>query len=475
MNAYSTRFARGSSILLLLGSASCRAAHADPNAADASATDGATLPGDASCDIPAIGPTDRVYSADQTSNTVTVIDPSRNVVLGTIALGKSRLGGVLGPAYFGQIDTHGLGFARDGKTLDVVNVTTNSAMLIDTASNAVKDTFYVGRAPHEGFIAPDGKTLWVAVRGEDYVCVLDIGSRVEVQRIKTAKGASKVVFSPDGHLAFVSHVGAAEVDVVDVATRTVATRIPVSEIFSADLAISPEGDEVWVGHKKAGRVAIIDARARTLLATLDTGPETNHPNFITKHDGRFAYVTVGGTNETLAYRRNGATPDLVARIANHGSVPHGIWPSPDGTRLYVVLEHSDAMDVIDTDALAVVATLHIGQEPQAVVYVPGAAPAGSGDGLVRQGLDRRVAPFDVSVTNAAGKAAVTVRELETQDEVDVELAAAIPGAAYVVTAERGSFRAPLGDIRADERGTGQLLAFTRYFGVFDRVVVEKKP
>jgi YVTN family beta-propeller protein len=34
---------------------------------------------------------DRVYTADQTSNTVSVIDPKRNRVLGTIRLGLERL------------------------------------------------------------------------------------------------------------------------------------------------------------------------------------------------------------------------------------------------------------------------------------------------------------------------------------------------------------------------------------------------
>ena len=37
---------------------------------------------------PAIAATDRVYTADQVSNTVSVIDPSRNVLLGTIPLGR---------------------------------------------------------------------------------------------------------------------------------------------------------------------------------------------------------------------------------------------------------------------------------------------------------------------------------------------------------------------------------------------------
>ncbi len=58
---------------------------------------------------PPIGPADRVYTADQTSNTVTVIDPSTRKVLGTIPFGDQRLGGDLGPQYLKDVDVHGLG------------------------------------------------------------------------------------------------------------------------------------------------------------------------------------------------------------------------------------------------------------------------------------------------------------------------------------------------------------------------------
>jgi YVTN family beta-propeller protein len=72
---------------------------------------------------------------------------------------------VLGVMYNGKIDVHGLGFSRDGRYLDVIDVTTNAVQVIDTATSKVVRTIYVGRAPHEGFFSPDGRYLWVAVRG----------------------------------------------------------------------------------------------------------------------------------------------------------------------------------------------------------------------------------------------------------------------------------------------------------------------
>ncbi|MGW2857460.1 YncE family protein, partial [Streptomyces sp. NPDC001215] len=156
-----------------------------------------------------------MYTADQASNTVSVINPATNTVLGTIALGKPRLdpsADVLGAMYDGEIDVHGLGFSRDGKWLDVIDVTTNAIHVIDTSTNKVVRTMYVGRAPHEGFFSPDGTRLWVAVRGQDYISVLDWRAGKEVDRIYSEDGPSKVVFSTDGKFAYVNHLRASRLD-----------------------------------------------------------------------------------------------------------------------------------------------------------------------------------------------------------------------------------------------------------------------
>ena len=63
-----------------------------------------------------------------------------------------------------------------------------------------------------------------------------------------------------------------------------------------------------------------------------------------------------------------------------GKLPHGIWPSGDGTRIYVGLENEDKITAIDTLANKVIAESPVGQAPQALVYVPNAIPAESGGG-----------------------------------------------------------------------------------------------
>jgi YVTN family beta-propeller protein len=70
-----------------------------------------------------------------------------------------------------------------------------------------------------------------------------------------------------------------------------------------------------------------------------------------------------------------------------GKLPHGVWESGDGTRVYVGLENDDRLVAINTLTNTVVATSPIGQAPQAVVYVPDAVPTGAGtEGLQPLGI-----------------------------------------------------------------------------------------
>src|SRR6201994_2839352 len=89
-------------------------------------------------DIP-ISHRDRVYAAEQFSNTVSVTDPANNKLLGVIRLGDPQPNN-LSPLYRGQVLVHGMGFSPDHKTIAVVSIGTNSVSFIDTATNSVKHT-----------------------------------------------------------------------------------------------------------------------------------------------------------------------------------------------------------------------------------------------------------------------------------------------------------------------------------------------
>jgi YVTN family beta-propeller protein len=332
-------------------------------------------PGSASDPDIAVSHRDRVYSAEQFSNTVSVTDPVDNKLVGVIRLGDPQPGN-FSPLYKGQVLVHGMGFSPDHKTIAVVSIGSNSVTFIDTATNAVRHTTYLGRAPHEAFFTPDGKEVWVTVRGEDYISVLDGRSFEETSRIKVPAGPGMQIFSPDGKYGYVCSSFNPDTVVITVADHQIVGHVRQDSPFCPNIAATPDGKQVWMTLKDTGRTMVFDAQPPfAVLKSIDTGPITNHVNIVRNAKGSFAYVTIGGLNEVKVFRTDDFS--LVATIPV-GKLPHGVWPSGDGSRVYVGLENADGMAVIDTLTNRLIATSPVGQAPQAIIYVPNAVPEGAG-------------------------------------------------------------------------------------------------
>jgi YVTN family beta-propeller protein len=383
----------------------------------------------------AISSRDRLYTGDQTSNTVSVIDPAAGKLLGQIKLGDP-VPAALQPLYRGELLVHGLGISPDAKTLAVVSIASNSVDLIDTVTNQPRATVRVGRSPHEAFFTPDGSELWVTVRGEDYVSVIDPKAGKEIRQIKTNNGPGMVMFRPDGKYAFVPSSFTPEVCIVDVATHEVIAKVPQPSPFCPNLACTPDGKEIWYTLKDIGKTVRMSADPPfAQLGVLDTGPITNHVNFVNTPGGLLAYISVGGLNEVKVYTV-AEPPKLVATIPT-GDLPHGVWPSGDGTRIFVGLENSDAIAEIDTSTNKTIATIPIGQTPQAIIYAVDAIAPGQQAtdhlqplaGPTAQASHLKLAaPADSPLAKAS--ATVAVNSLGPTDLLQIAIVGLEPGKTY---------------------------------------------
>jgi ABC transporter substrate binding protein len=258
------------------------------------------VPGLASDPDTPVSHRDRVYSAEQFSNTVSVTDPADNTLIGAIHLGDP-LPASFSPLYTGQLLVHGMGFSPDHRTLAVVAIGSNAVSFIDTASNRVKHITYVGRSPHEAFFTMDGKEVWVTVRGENYVSVLDGTTYEEKTRITVPNGPGMTIFSPDGKYGYVCSSFNPETDIITVADHKVVGKVQQASPFCPNIAATPDSSQVWFTLKDTGKVQVFEAQPPfALLKTLDTGPITNHVNIVRNTNGRlpaiypFRFYATGG-------------------------------------------------------------------------------------------------------------------------------------------------------------------------------------
>ena len=152
--------------------------------------------------------------------------------------------------------------------------------------------------------------------------------------------------------------------------------------------------------------------------------------------GQFAYVTVGSLDEVKVYRREPPF-NQVATIPT-GALPHGIWGSPDGSRVYIGLENEAKVQAIDTATNKVVATVPCGQLPQALVYVPNAAvhtEEGSTANLLPLATLKESKTYQLRPKDETQKAraSVTVISLGLIDQVQIAASGLAPGQEYTLS------------------------------------------
>jgi len=302
-------------------------------------------------DISDIDATDRVFIANEDSNTISVINPATNTVETTINLTsfdedirppfRFVTAGIMPPhaamihkpLYHGCIDAHGVVPSPDGRLLATCGRGSGNVYLIDavnrkvignvpnhfasptTNSERITSGIMVGREPHEPTFTRNGKELWIAVRGEDRIAILDVGLAIRHsegaeakairQYLSTINGPSQVWFNADGSLAFVASQKTHKVDVFRVnpdsdgysdpkQLKTLDIGQQDKPGFTPFLKTSPDGKEVWLSHKLADAVS---ARSTSepfgLLDFVPLGSmaRPNHLEFVENANGKALYVS----------------------------------------------------------------------------------------------------------------------------------------------------------------------------------------
>lgn len=293
----------------------------------------------------------RVYVANESSNSVTVIDARTFEVLATIDAKNHA--------------THDLALTRDGRLLLATNLASGRLSIIDTTAMETVGSLYTGGRAHVVAFTNDDRQAWVANIAEDNVSIVDVGTRRILGTISTGKGPTGLAFSRDGRFAYVSNQGDKTVAVVDTTAHVVLKRIAVGT-NPHFLILGPDG-RIWGCNTGSNDVYVIDPSKQEVVASFQVGPAPQQIAFGYKGlQGPLAYVTVAGFNKVMVLGGD-ATHLRVMEEIEVGVGPNGIWANPQGTRLFVVHERSGDLKVIDTGTSRVIATVPVGLKPIRVV------------------------------------------------------------------------------------------------------------
>jgi len=294
----------------------------------------------------------RVFVANESSNSVTVIDGDNFQVVATVDARNHA--------------THDLAVSRDGRWLFATNLASGRLSAINTRALETVASIATGDRAHVVTLTNDNRQAWVANIGDNTISIVDTTSFRILGTIAVGKGPTGLTFSRDGRFAYVSNQGDKTVEVIDTASQKVVKAIPVGT-NPHFLVLGPDG-RIWGTNTGGTDIYVIDPATQDKIASINVGPAPQQIAFGFKGlQGPNAYVTVAGLNRVVVVSADPKNLRILEQI-DVGQRPNGISGNREGTRLFVVHEVSNDLKVIDTGSSSVLATVPVGRKPIRVVY-----------------------------------------------------------------------------------------------------------
>jgi YVTN family beta-propeller protein len=325
-----------------------------------------------------------VYVPNSRSATVTVIDPATYRVIRTFATGALPQHVV--PSY-------------DLKTLWVANNEGNSLTPIDPTTGdegmrvAVAD-------PYNLYFTPDGRFAMVIAERLDRIDFRDPHDMRLVQSLPLeCKGVDHMEFTSDGRYAIATCEFSGRLVKIDLTTRTIAGYLELEAVVSnplkkltahfgghdahatvsmpQDIRSSPDGTVFYVADMKDGGVFVVDPIAFSRIGFIKTGIGAH--GLYPSRDGTRLYITNRGWNTTAGGRHGPGSISVLdfstRRIVENWPVPGGGSPdmgnvTADGTELWVSGRYDDEVYVFATATGTLTHRIPVGREPHGLCVWP---------------------------------------------------------------------------------------------------------
>jgi YVTN family beta-propeller protein len=327
-----------------------------------------------------------VYVPNSRSATVTVIDPATYRVIRSFSTGALPQHVV--PSY-------------DLSTLWVANNEGNSLTPIDPVTGE-EGTRVPVDDPYNLYFTPDGRFALVVAERLNRIDFRDAHDMSLVQSLSLAcKGVDHMEFTADGRSAIATCEFSGQLVKIDLVARAVIGYLnleagassPMKNVTSLfrrrhrrrhatgpmpqDIRSSPDGKVFYVADMRDGGVVLVDPIAFTRVGFVTTG--TGAHGLYPSRDGTRLYVTNRGWSTITGGRRGPGSISVLdfstGRIVENWPVPGGGSPdmgnvTADGSELWVSGRYDNEVYVFDTATGTLTHRIPVGREPHGLCVWP---------------------------------------------------------------------------------------------------------
>jgi YVTN family beta-propeller protein len=309
----------------------------------------------------------RIYVPNRQGNDVTVIDPATMKVVDRFAVG---------------INPQHVVPSWDLKTLWVTNNAEGrpdgSLTPIDPATGKPGKTIMV-EDPYNMYFTPDGKSAIVvaeALKRLDFRDPHTMAMQYSIA-VPQCRGINHADFSIDGRIAIFTCEFQGSLARIDLANRKVLGYLKLSRGgMPQDIRSSPDGSLFFVADMKAGGVFVVDGATFTETAFIKTGIGTH--GLYPSRDGTKLYVANRGTSHVFGPPKGKGSVSVIdfatRQIVATWTIPGGGSPdmgnvSIDGKVLWLSGRFDNLVYAIDTTS-GEVRSIRVGKEPHGLTVWP---------------------------------------------------------------------------------------------------------
>jgi YVTN family beta-propeller protein len=316
-------------------------------------TETASSPGSPAAPPGSAGIPGSVWVADETGNSLTVLDTAANTVATTLT-------GIDGP--------HNVQVGRDPVTVYATSAGSDMVVAIDAATYRVIATAATGPHPAHVIEAPNGR-VYVANSDDGTVSVFQGQSLLPLGRIDLGGMPHGLRAAAGGSVIVVANHAAGALDVIDAQSDRVRFSVPVGQ-GPAQVAVSADGRYAYTGLTKPAAVVKVDLSARKVVGSVGVSAPPVQV-FLTPDEARVVSADQG-TPDAPGHAASLIDTDTmtVAATVPTGAGPHGVVIDPTGRLAWVTNSYDNSVSVVDLTRQTVSATVPVGAGPNGISYSP---------------------------------------------------------------------------------------------------------
>ncbi len=278
--------------------------------------------------------------------------------------------------------------------------TSNTISVIDIALQKRIDVIKTGSQPHHLAIRPKSRELWVTLYGADYVQIFDLTNHSYIGKVDVGASSDDISFSSDGQIAYISLGTSNRVAIVDCSSRKLLKTILVGKAPHG-IKVNSDGKEAYVTSTEENKVIVLSLISKkvskyirvgtnpyeVLFTSDDTAVVTNlldNTLSIIRQGKAEALVKVGQQPSMMALSQGGK----LLLVANIGSsdvsfIDTNSWKEikrvPTGLRSHgiatidnkaLVTNMGDgSVSIIDIPSSKIIGKVQVGEQPNGIAVI----------------------------------------------------------------------------------------------------------